>query len=721
MRNIYRISFGIFLLCWSICAQGKGSFAIVIDRSTYHSAKQEVDTYAAAISQADGYNVRIIEDVWGVPDSIRTALRDLRFSKKNPLVGAVFIGDIPVPMIRGAQHLASAFKMDEERFPREESSIPSDRYYDDFSLKFDYIGHDDGTPLFYYRLASDGAQTLSPDIFSGRIRPVDKDGKVRIDALKSFLLKAAEARLHPPVMDQMLFFSGHGYISESKTARLDEKRVWLEHFDKLNDGRNHISYIDYSDAIPVKSHLMNEMMRTDLNVAVLHHHGAPDTEYLNATERPYMVSDAKEYIVKNLRSHLYSARARGKDYQQVQADLMERFDVPASWFKDAFDEELHRADSLEEASMDLYLDDFKGYGYQPNAQLVVLDACYNGAFQLDNCIADEYIFQKGRTVAVQANSVNSLQDKWHDRFFGIVAAGGCAGDLVRYAPYLESHLIGDPTFRFACSEKNLDELIVKDRTADWKRLLKKGTPDQQALAVEHLFRKGVLSSKDILGIYKRSSYAVVRLEALYCLCRTNDDNFIQGISLAMGDGDEFIRRMAIKQAGKSGDARLIPAVVNVFLTNNATSRIVFNTNYALMGFPKEALMAEFDRQMAQILMVNKEQDGAALREAFEKAAVRFADDELAIIDPATDAKQRRSLIRQVRSHLHYEHVPLLLSYLRSCDDPAMQVYLLEALGWHPLAWNAADIVRTVDEMSKDESLPAQVRAEARKTYNRMAR
>lgn len=721
MKNIRIFFSSCLLLLSTLMASARGErFAIVIDPESYAAARAEVDAYAAAIAQADGYRVQVIEDIWGVPDSLRVVLRNMHFSRRNPLVGAVFVGDIPVAMVRGAQHLASAFKMDEQKYPREDSSIPSDRYYDDFSLAFDYIGHDEGTPLFYYVLNADGAQTLSPDIFSGRIRPVDADGKVRIEALKAFLLKAAEARLHPPVMDQMLFFSGHGYISESKTARLDEKRVWYEHFPRIDDGRNHISYIDYSDVNPVKPHLMNEIMRPELNVAMLHHHGAPDTEYLNASERPYMVRDAKEYIMKNLRDHVYSARRKGKDYRKVQAELKERFDVPDSWFQGVFDDEVHQADSLADAALDLYIEDFAGYGYKPAAQLVVLDACYNGSFQLDNCIADEYIFQEGGTVAVQANSVNSLQDKWHDRFFGIVAAGGCAGDLVRYAPYIESHLIGDPTFRFASSGKNLDRLILKDSKWAWKRLLRKGTPDQQALAVEHLYRKGALSSARLLDIYQTSPYAVVRMEAFYCLSRTKGDAFIEGLVLAMEDADEFIRRIAVKYAGKSGDARLIPAVVKMFLTNNATSRIVFDTSYALLSFDKDALMAEFEKQLAQVKMVNVAEDADKLRQSFERSATRFLDDQAAITDPATSAKERRSCIRQIRSNLNYAFVPGLLAYLRAATDPEVQVMLLEALGWHRLAWNADEIAQVAQAMSEDASLPENVRREALKTYKRIA-
>ena len=142
MKAFYRFILGSLLLLSAFSAGAKGSFAIVIDPASYRAARVEVDTYASAIREADGYKVLVIEDVWGVPDSLRAVLRDLRFSRRDSLVGAVFVGDIPVPMIRGAQFLSSAFKMNEARFPREESSIPSDRYYDDFSLAFDYLGHD---------------------------------------------------------------------------------------------------------------------------------------------------------------------------------------------------------------------------------------------------------------------------------------------------------------------------------------------------------------------------------------------------------------------------------------------------------------------------------------------------------------------------------------------------------------------------------------------------
>ena len=60
--------------------------------------------------------VYTIVDRWGVPDSIRACLRSMYYQGK--IQGAVFIGDIPIPMIRDAQHLTSAFKMDQKATQR---------------------------------------------------------------------------------------------------------------------------------------------------------------------------------------------------------------------------------------------------------------------------------------------------------------------------------------------------------------------------------------------------------------------------------------------------------------------------------------------------------------------------------------------------------------------------------------------------------------------------
>lgn len=156
---------------------------------------------------------------------------------------------------------------------------------------------------------------------------------------------------------------------------------------------------------------MNEMMRTDLDLAILHHHGYFDTEYLNGTAPIRTVREAKEFIIRNVRMHVEEARERGRNYDSLRVVLEKRFDLPSTWLGDTpLADSLRIADSTLVANEDLHLEDFKIFGYRPNVPVVVIDACFCGSFHQDDCIANEYIFQPGSTVAVIANTVNALQD-----------------------------------------------------------------------------------------------------------------------------------------------------------------------------------------------------------------------------------------------------------------------------------------------------------------------
>ncbi|MDZ7635917.1 MAG: hypothetical protein U5L72_16375 [Bacteroidales bacterium] len=69
-------------------------------------------------------------------------------------------------MLRDAQHLTSAFKMDQERYPWHRSSIPSDRFYEDFDLEFTFLKADTNGLYFYYSLNPSSVQVLTPQILT---------------------------------------------------------------------------------------------------------------------------------------------------------------------------------------------------------------------------------------------------------------------------------------------------------------------------------------------------------------------------------------------------------------------------------------------------------------------------------------------------------------------------------------------------------------------------
>ena len=209
------------------------TFAIVVDQTSYDQAKAELAAYKQSI-EADGLGTYMLVDDWQSPDSIRQWLIRLH-QEKTPLEGCVFVGDIPIPMLRDAQHLTSAFKMDQKR-DWKESSVPSDRYYDDFGLRFDFLKQDADQPLyFYYSLRADSKQYLSPDIYSARIKPLELDGTDKYQLLRDYLRKVVAEKQENPsnVVDRLSMGRGHGYNSEDRVAWAGEQIALREQFPRL--------------------------------------------------------------------------------------------------------------------------------------------------------------------------------------------------------------------------------------------------------------------------------------------------------------------------------------------------------------------------------------------------------------------------------------------------------------------------------------------------------
>ena len=71
--------------------------------------------------------------------------------------------------------------MDQDKYPWRQSSVASDRFYDDFNLKFEFLKEMKNPELFYYSLSSDGVQKINSSIYSARIKPY---GNKNIDKYK---------------------------------------------------------------------------------------------------------------------------------------------------------------------------------------------------------------------------------------------------------------------------------------------------------------------------------------------------------------------------------------------------------------------------------------------------------------------------------------------------------------------------------------------------------
>ena len=637
--------FALTLILLQPIKAAKG-FAIIIDQKSLNEAKNEIEAYAKAIKDVNKMKVYTIVDRWGVPDSIRACLRSMYYQGK--IQGAVFIGDIPIPMIRDAQHLTSAFKMD-QRLPKEKSSVPSDRFYDDFGLQFRFLEKDSTSTLYYYSLKSRSEQYVHSNLFTGRIRPTDVGGTSRYDKLRKYLRKVVEEKNAHNRLDRIFFLTGSGSIDESRVAVMDEKIQYYEHFPWLkNCTREAVKYVDYAQEKYIKFTLMDELQREDLDLSVLHHHGDFDTQYLN------------------------------KEHKDVPKD---------------YDEKMR----------DLHLSDFAEYKYNPSSRVVIFDACFNGAFQNEDCIANEYIFSNGKTIACMGGSVNVIQDKWYDRMLGLLAFGHTIGEVNNYQELLEGHIIGDPTFCFA------PETDIKESE----------TADGQVWKLTQDFWNKKISSSKLLELLKTSPYDQVRMQALQFLARMNNADFVKGIAIAAEDRYEMVQRFAMNYIKTNGSDELAKPLLQTWTNPSTSARVKTDARMAVEFFKKDVLQRTYNEIWPKKNYVDKDSLGTKFYGIISKYGNYWEKEVDEIIADTLKDSAFRFSATCMRLYCPHSRIPDILKYIKDSKNDARRIPLIEAMGWYKYSYQAPIIAKAAKQLSEDSQQSEAVREEALKTYNRI--
>ncbi|HHT29049.1 hypothetical protein [Petrimonas mucosa] len=688
-------------------------FAIVVDPAVSENCGASIDAYARSI-RADGLETLIIVDKWHVPDSIRVQLQQLYLN--NHLEGAVFIGDIPVPMIRDAQHLTTAFKMDQRR-PWDQSSIPSDRFYDDFDLQFEYLKQDSLQPLLhYYSLSPKGAQTVKSEIYTARIKPPKYEGKSRFDLISTFLEKAVREKASARRISQITYFAGNGYHSNSLAARIDERFSLTNQFSVLTNGKGKLNYIDHTYDEFIKGRLMAELEREDLDLAILHHHGAEDTQYLNASPYSIMADKWLEMARKFFRSKIRSA----KDTTASKQYYIEKYNVPESWVNNAFDPAVMLKDSLADAAMDIHIDDLKNF--TPAARFIMLDACFNGSFHLEDYISGHYIFNPGHTVVVKANSVNTLQDIWSNQLIGLLELGVSVGNWAKEQFTLESHLIGDPTYMYAASREGGDKLNFamahkKDDTGYWKKLLKDKHPEVRALAMKRLAAKGAISPEQLFSIQRSDSSPTARLMAYRLIKKSEDNLAISSILAGLRDDYELLNRFAAIDASENQSPQLLDELIGMWIAPGTSQRVSYQVKGAVELYEKEAALAAYDKALEGKQGIWYDERRAE-RGNFERILISKESDMKGLLDPATETRNNRFTITALRNSQQAAYLDTLFRFMRESHDQTLRQLLAEALGWYTQSWRKQEIIdfcKSQIEVEKDDL----VKRELQRTLRRL--
>ena len=717
------------LLCYLylIPLQGlasKNTFGVVIDSATFAEAQEALNVYLDAVQQ-DGLHTSVIHGNWKNPEQVRKKIIEL-YNSSDCLEGIVLIGDVPIPMIRDAQHLTSAFKIDQNsgRFSWRKTSVPSDRFYDDFDLKFTFIKQDTSDALlFYYSLDPDSPQKVRSDIYSARIKaPINDESKYAM--ISSYLKKAAAQKKLKNPIDKAFVFTGHGYHTEALDAWSSNLLSYEEQFPQLFKPFNRLKMYDHSMNPNIKYLLMRDLQDENLDMAIFHAHGAYNKQYLVGFEPAGNIGQNVESIKLFLRSKMRTAKRRKKSLDETKAGYQQRYDIPDSWFEGIFSDSLQKADSLLYASQDMHISEIREM--KPQAKLIYFDECFNGAFINSPYIAGTYLFDiKSGSVVGIANSVNVLQDVWADQFLGLLNNGVRVGEWLRLQNSLEKHVFGDPTYHFNSATKTELTTNFRDKiknTRILKKWLKSPEIPLRNLAVAKLYEyDGIEFEKKLVKIFNQDPSANLRLQALKSLADLNSIVFDEILLTAANDPAELIRRFAAGLMGDIGKVKFLEPLAEMRIYD-ISDRVRFTADQALelidplkardvcLNKINELANSEYRTQMAKNIDRSFTYTNNVLQ---NEVLVQIADTSFVL-------KKRVSVARRLRNYRYQAAVPVMIDIiLNKNDSEEIRLTLLEALGWYGLNFRRQQIIDSCAKILHDADYSQEFKNVALSTKNRI--
>lgn len=683
------------------------SFAIFCDTQSFEQAGDDMQLFANQLG-SENLPTFIVYDNWENPEQVKKTIRQLH--KKHNLEGVLLVGDIPIAMIRKAQHMTSAFKMSES-YPMRESSVPSDRFYDDFHLKFDFIKTDSAdSRFFYYNLSATSPQQIKCDIYSARLKPV-ASGEPAADQLRRFFRKATAEHRAANKLDQFYSHTGEGSYSNSLNAWTTEAFTLREQMPGTFDspaapGRTRFTRYSFSDY--PKDDIINQLKRDDLDLAIFHEHGVPHRQYISSTPETQDVDDHYRVMRPRLRELAARAAQDSARYATFEKTYTE-MGLDPSWWRSYAHPDTLRADSILDARSGIMLTEITEF--KPNARMVIFDACYNGDFREDDCIAARYIFAAGKTVATFGNSVNVLQDKQANELLGLLWMGARMGQWARETNILESHIHGDPTFRFTPSAEGIDASKIcarPDKKDDFEKLLASPYVDLRCYAMHRLWRNNAAGlSARLRKIFLESPSQVERYTALSLLEKINDDNYRAVLTVALRDPNEFIRRTTVSRMGKVGLDEYVAPLVAAYFDDTQAERVVFQIENNIPNFSADA----FAKAIANY--------SGPRAEKLKKAQERQASYNEGILSKDSKKTWRKLYIESLRNNpIHCS----LNDYFALMADPAtdhdVRLTMLEALAWYQNSYRAPEIIAACKEVMKSTK-STELKEQALRTINRL--
>ncbi len=706
---------------------GRTSFAIIVDDMTYRMCREQIDEYRSVL-QSEGLNTCIIADEWNSPEQVKSVIEKYAF-RKPVLEGVVLVGDIPIVRVRRGQHLTTAFKMNERTFPMEESSVPSDRFYDDFDLKFSFIKRDSLNPLiYYYNLSEEGAQHIDSDIYSARIKVPEsmyssEDQKYEI--LSNYFRKVVDAHKVFNPVDNFIYFAGHGYNSDCLTAWRQQYFMFKEYFPDCYYSADNHEFMNFRQYPDMKYQLFSQLQKDNTDIFMFYEHGAFNIQYINGERRTSSLQSSLDELMYEIREEFRKSVNNEKRRNDLLAYLKET-GIDAGLFTDELLEKYRKADSVKSRSINIYQEELAELNL--GSRFVMLNACYNGSFHReDGYVAAYHIFNPGKTIVAQGNTVNVLQDKWADELIGMLALGFRVGQWQREVNTLESHMTGDPTYRFV-SEDGVDNsvcmsnalVLEKDNIDYWSGLMDSKSCTGRALAVKRISELRKDYSHELLRMFRKEGSIAVKLQILDAMMNYGNSDRDSLLLLALKDNSELVRRLSTYHACRVGKDIFIEPVLNNYLFHNEAQRVIYASETNLKLFDMEKVQETGNRllEASNLMDVNYAVDVFNKSVAAQKKRLKADID--VIFDKSASYDRRESAIRGLRNYPMSQYASVLASFVADpSQDENLRVVMCEALGWFNMSFAKDEIIGILEPLSVDATISGRLREEALKSCKRL--
>jgi hypothetical protein len=523
----------------------------------------------------------------------------------------------------------------------------------------------------------------------------------------------------------MLTFTGHGYHSEALPAWEWELHSLREQFPQLFNPGHMIKNLNHTFSNHMKRIILTEMQRPELDIILFHAHGADDAQYLSGYPPAENIAQNIKSIKLYLRNRLRRAKRWGHEPQEAKEYFIKKYNLPEEWFEGAFVDSVMQADSTYGASLDIYAADMKGV--KPQAKFIMFDECFNGQFTKTPYIAGNYVFGEGRTIVSIANSVNVKQDIWADEFLGMVNLGMRIGEWHKTRNYLESHLIGDPTFHF---NQGLSAELLKNLYSSnnwwgnqyWEKLIEHKDPALRALAVYKLYQKKKNRFiPELVEIYENDKSFNVRLEALKCLAATRSEEFENILLKAAEDPSEMIRRLTMIWMGKIGREGYLPVLAERLFYDHS-DRVSRHSKEA-MGFINSTKAKQVCTRMIENMPHSADKEILTKNTTHSlKRTHGWLYDELlpAIQSDTLELKDKIGSVRTFRNYTFHDGIDELIGVMGDNQtDSKLRIKIAEALGWFTFSHRREEIITACNELLQDEGISSELKQELIKTRKRL--